>query len=235
MARVPRATVDAFTRGINGLSQQARDMLAARLAQIDIADVSASAPEVVAVMEEYCGAAVRNVEALANRFYRMARMQALGVDTYDPDASSGRVPAATEEATRAILQQAVDGDVDGCVEQLLLRLDYEIKRGAGTTVLNAGMSDPIKPRYARVPTGAETCEFSSCSRLAASSTTRRPALACSTTGTPTAIVAWSQGSARIRRWTATTPTSGTRCTRIWVRKSANVSSASGRSSPTTAD
>lgn len=159
MARVPRATVDAFTRGINGLSQQAREMLAARLAQIDIADVSASAPEVVAVMEEYCGAAVRNVEALANRFYRMARMQALGVDNYDPDASSGRVPAATEEATRAILQRAVDGDVDGCVEQLLQRIDYEIKRGAGTTVLNAGQRDPIKPRYARVPTGAETCEF----------------------------------------------------------------------------
>lgn len=159
MARVPRATVDAFTRGINGLSQQAREMLAARLAQIDIADVSASAPEVVAVMEEYCGAAVRNVEALANRFYRMARMQALGVDNYEPTASSGRVPAATEEATRAILQQAVDGDVDGCIEQLLLRIDYEIKRGAGTTVLNAGMSDPIKPRYARVPTGAETCDF----------------------------------------------------------------------------
>lgn len=159
MASVPRATVDAFTKGINGISNQARQMLAARLAQIDIADVSASAPEVVAVMEEYCGAAVRNVEALANRFYRMARMQALGVDNYDPDASSGRVPEATEEATRAILQRAVDGDVDGCVEQLLQRIDYEIKRGAGTTVLNAGQRDPVKPRYARVPTGAETCDF----------------------------------------------------------------------------
>lgn len=159
MARVPRATVDSFTKGINGLSDEARRMLAARLAQIDIADVSASANEVVAVMEEYCGAAVRNVEALANRFYRVARMQALGVDNYEPNASSGRVPAATEEATRAILQRAVDGDVDGCVEQLLQRIDYEIKRGAGTTVLNAGMSDPVKPRYARVPTGAETCDF----------------------------------------------------------------------------
>lgn len=159
MARVPRATVDAFTRGINGLSQQARGMLAARLAQIDIADVSASADEVVAVMEEYCGAAVRNVEALANRFYRAARMQALGVDNFEPDATSDRVPAATEGATRAILQRAVDGDVDGCVEQLLLRLDYETKRAAGSTVINAGMSDPIKPRYARVPTGAETCDF----------------------------------------------------------------------------
>lgn len=160
MASVPRATVDAFTKGINGISSQARQMLAARLAQIDIADVSASASEVVAVMEEYCAAATQNIEALANRFYRVARMQALGgVSSYEPSATSGRVPAATEEATRAILQRAVDGDVDGCVEQLLQRIDYEIKRGAGTTVLNAGQSDPLKPRYARVPTGAETCEF----------------------------------------------------------------------------
>ena len=53
----------------------------------------------------------------------------------------------------------VDGRIDTFNDQILQRVDYEMKRSAGESMFANGRRDPRRPKYARVPTGAETCDF----------------------------------------------------------------------------
>lgn len=156
---IPRLWVNNFTVGINVISKNAREVLERQLREIDMAqDVAAIREQVVAVMQGTCGTSTRGAAMLSAQFYDGIRQfetgSALGAV---PD--SGREPKATEGAVRAFAQKLVDGKQDEFVEACLQRADYEIKVAAAQTCLNNARRDPRKPRFARVPTGAETCDF----------------------------------------------------------------------------
>lgn len=73
--------------------------------------------------------------------------------------ATGRDPDATEGAIRAFVDKVLKGDIDSFNSAVLSRVGYELKRSAGQTMMENAARDPLKPRFARVPGGGETCKF----------------------------------------------------------------------------
>ena len=156
---IPRAYVENFTKAINTVSERSRLELQAALEAIDYdRDVATVRAEVVDVMQAYCGGASDLTAQLAAEFYDGLREYELGA-RMGAYAASGREAAATEGAVRAFAEKLVDGNVEAFIDLCLSRLDYEAKVAAARCVIANGRRDPAKPRFARVPTGAETCDF----------------------------------------------------------------------------
>ena len=159
MRAIPRAYVDNFTKALNGMSARCRAGLQDALARIDMTqDVADVREQVIAAMHIWCGGATDQAAVLAAEFYDGLREMELGA-RMGAVANSGRNPDATEGAVRAFAQQLVDGSEDTFVRLCLDRLDYETKVAANQTVLSNARRDRVKPRFARVPTGSETCDF----------------------------------------------------------------------------
>jgi len=156
---IPRLWVDNFTAGINAISKKARKTLANLLASIDMGqDVTTVREQAVQAMQGVCGTSTQGAAMLAAEFYNGIRQYELG-ETIDATFDSGREPEATEGAVRAFAQKLVDGKQDEFVDACLDRADYEVKVAAAQTCVNNAKIDPKKPRFARVPSGEDTCEF----------------------------------------------------------------------------
>ena len=161
MARkVPLNVVADYAKGINLLSERMQQELAEQLAKVDFTDFDTGKAEVMRLMQTYCGLSASAAAQIGAEYYRIMRSYLSDVqDGFEPVADSGRVPAATDEATKAILQKQVDGQTEEFIRQLLSRLDFEARRaGLDNTAINAEL-DPQHPRLQRVAQGFETCDF----------------------------------------------------------------------------
>lgn len=158
--QIPRKYIDSYTKALNKLSADVRAKLAKDLAKIDFtADVATVRDAIIDRMEFYCGPYADMAAVLAAEFYDGLREKAVGkkLGAY---AESGREPIATEKAVRGIMQDVVEGKAaETVVKKLVDRADYEVKRSAGECIYRNGQRDPLKPKYARVPAGGETCSF----------------------------------------------------------------------------
>lgn len=164
MAKIPRAALDYVTGQINGLSSDAQEKILNALESLDwkpgdAGNVAACRQAVVdalaAAMPTYADAAA---QASAD-FYDVMRELMVG-EPLGAQAISGYDPAATEGAVRSFVRFVVrDGDVDAFNAHVLQRVDYELKHAANVSMAENAELDPLKPRYARVPAGAETCGF----------------------------------------------------------------------------
>lgn len=158
MAQIPRAALDYLTKEINGISADAKAKVLRVLKELDWNDVPACRDAVVdavnAVLDNYGLAAGQ----AAADFFDAAREIAVG-EKLGAAATAGRDAAATEGAIRAFVDKVNGGDYDAFERLVLSRVDYEIKRAAGTTMMENAARDPLSPRFARVPSGGETCKF----------------------------------------------------------------------------
>ena len=158
MAQIPRAALDYLTKEINGISADAKAKVLRVLKELDWNDVPACRDAVVdvvnAVLDNYGLAAGQ----AAADFFDAAREIAVG-EKLGAAATADRDAAATEGAIRAFVDKVNGGDYDAFEHLVLSRIDYEIKRAAGTTMMENAARDPLSPRFARVPSGGETCKF----------------------------------------------------------------------------
>lgn len=161
MAQIPRAALDYLTEQVRGLVADASGKVSRLLESIewrqgDIAE---------------CRAALVDALLLAMPAYTDAAAQA-GADFYDAVraceageamgalAFSGFDPEAFEGAVRAFVQDVVDGKpAEQLNGKVIDRVDRDIRRSANISVAENARRDPLKPKYARVPSGGETCEF----------------------------------------------------------------------------
>ena len=159
-AIIPRAAVDFLTEEINGISADAQARVLKVLQGIKWT------PENVAQCRDLVIQALAAVmpthttmaaQASAD-FYDAARELALG-KRLGAVAISDFDMRKTEGAVRGFVRFVLDGRVETFNEQVLQRIDYEMKRSANMSVVENGRRDPKMVRYARVPTGAETCDF----------------------------------------------------------------------------
>ena len=115
----------------------------------------------VEIMQACCESASNVSAVVASEFYDAAREYAIG-STMGAIAEAGYSTRATEGAVRAFVQDVVDGRPDAperIARKCAQRIDYEAKRAAANSIKANARRDRAKPRYARVPSGAETCEF----------------------------------------------------------------------------
>ena len=161
MATIPRAVLDVVSAQVNALSADAQEKLMRVLSRIEwtpgnIAECRAIVVEAMqAVMPGYTALAAQASADLYDAVREASVGEALGAV-----AESGYSPEATDGAVRAGVQKIVDCKaVEVFNDYILQRADYEIRRAANYCITANGARDPLKPKYARVPTGAETCDF----------------------------------------------------------------------------
>lgn len=110
-------------------------------------------------MESICGAYSDYAAVVSAEFYNAARKAALErqIETI---VDSGRESKATEGFVRAAVQDLVKGKpVETLQEKLVERVAYEIRRSANVCVAKNCIKDKRKIKFARVPSGAETCQW----------------------------------------------------------------------------
>ena len=157
---IPRAAVDFLTEEINGISADAQARVLKVLQGINwTPDNIAECRDLVlqalsAIMPTYTTMAA---QASAD-FYDAARELVVG-EKMGARAISGYDEEKTAGAVRSFVRFVVDGRVETFNDQVLQRIDYEMKRSAGESMFANGRRDPRRPKYARVPTGDETCDF----------------------------------------------------------------------------
>lgn len=157
---IPRAAVDFLTEEINGISADAQARVLEVLQGINwtpenIAECRDLVLQILAtVMPTYTTMAA---QASAD-FYDAARELVVG-ERLGAQAISDFDMRKTEGAVRGFVRFVLRDDVQTFNDQVLQRIDYEMKRSANMSVVENGRRDPKKVRYARVPTGAETCDF----------------------------------------------------------------------------
>lgn len=157
---IPRAAVDFLTEEINGISADAQARVLEVLRGINwTPETIAQCRDLViqalaAIMPTYTTMAA---QASAD-FYDAARELVVG-EKMGAKAISGYDPAKTEGAVRGFVRFVLRDDVQTFNDQVLQRIDYEMKRSAGESMFANGRRDKRRPKYARVPTGSETCDF----------------------------------------------------------------------------
>ena len=159
-ATIPRSALDFLTEEINGISADAQARVLRVLQGINWT------PENIAQCRDLVIQALASVmptyttmaaQASAD-FYDAARELVVG-ERLGAQAISDFDMRKTEGAVRGFVRFVVDGRVDTFNEQVLQRIDYEMKLSAANSTIENGKRDKRKPRYARVPTGSETCDF----------------------------------------------------------------------------
>lgn len=161
MAEIPRAALDYLTEEVNSISADAQAKVMKVLERIEWTpdNVAECREVVVSALKETLPAYADAAAQAAADFYDACRMLCVGekmgaiaLSSFDPDAIEG--------AVRAIVQDVVDGKpVDQVNRKLLDRIDREMKKAAANSTAGNARRDPLKPKWARVPGGAETCSF----------------------------------------------------------------------------
>ena len=161
---IPRSLLNELTERVNAFSASAQALAAAALDNVfakwdgeDVAGLRVKCIEALEAIEAtYCDAYAAGAAA---EFYDGCRA-AQGVrGAYSAVADSRRNPQALAGAVRAMVQYVVNGDAGRYRRECLSRIDADIRRSANSCVAHNARKDPKKPRYARVPSGSETCGF----------------------------------------------------------------------------
>ena len=162
MPTIPRSVIERYSRQLNAICDANVDALADALTHIDwTADVATIREQLVAMMQTWCSVSSEQTATLAKVFYDGLRSDLFDVtDGFEADVVTSYEPEATEGAVRAFVQDLVDGkQPKSVIDKCLDRLDYESRKSANKCDEHNVRIDPKKPKWARVPTGFETCEF----------------------------------------------------------------------------
>lgn len=163
---VTRESIDQQTARINAASESAQDVVRALVAQavaeytrpdgsIDVAAVRAA---VIEAVDPVIATAAEASAFVAAEFYDGLRTEVVGEPLAEP-VETGRAPEATEGAIRAFADDLREGDSRSFTDKVAGRVDYECKVAAARCTISRCKKDPKRPRFARVPSGAETCPF----------------------------------------------------------------------------
>lgn len=158
---IPEGYLGGISDAINRLSAEGQD--AARALIDDIIDKGGTdnpfdlVEDIAEALEPVLQAMADGTAALSATSYDVVRLAAVG-------EALGARPFADRAGDRTL--KAIYGcasqhrsNMDAFERAILDRVDYEAKRAAGSTMFANGARDRLRPRFARVPTGPETCPF----------------------------------------------------------------------------
>lgn len=165
MPTLRRSAIDAYTDQLDGVVSEHQGMLDEALDRIDWdAPVAVVRDQLIAAMQQVCGGAADMAAFVASVFYDGVREVSIG-EPLGAESQPMREPERTDGAVRAFVQDLVDGrGPDPVRAKCRDRVGYEAKRAAAECIEYNARRDPARPRYARVPSGSETCDF--CTMLA---------------------------------------------------------------------
>lgn len=161
--QIPRSLINELNADIKALSESAQAAAGVTLASVfaewDGTNIAALRNACISVLDTIASAYTDYSAARAATFYDDVRALQVASSSYQAAVNSMRAPAATAGAVRAFIQKIVDGgNSSEFIETCQERLDYEIELAANMCLADNSARDPLKPKYARVPSG-DTCEW----------------------------------------------------------------------------
>ena len=159
---IPISYIQNYSKSLNMLSESAKGKLETALSGIDYSqDIATIRNAVIGVMQVYCAASATTAARLAADFFDGLRVRSVGEKL--GAIITERNPEATSDAVRAFIQILVDKmDDDSRLEfitRCIERMDYETRMAANMCMYENAKRDPLKPKYARIPTSDETCAW----------------------------------------------------------------------------
>lgn len=156
MAQVSREAIDQLTKNLDALTVSAKNTLAKELKKVDTNDYQ----QVAGVMRRVCEPYMGMSAAVTAEFYNDLRKAAKAKGTYSAAAESGYDAEAVTSASYSIQKEVIDGRNTMPFEALLGDvLDREINNASRECVVRNCRRDPVKPKYASVPTSPTPCEW----------------------------------------------------------------------------
>lgn len=169
MATIPKSVLDFYESELDAIESDARKRIEKVLSRVDWADVASSRATVVQAAQMLLQVHTELAAQAAADLYKAIRDSQGVASDYAPKALPGYAPEATEASIRAFAshmtadgiaaaggQAGAQAMFDAAVAE---RMSYEIRRAAGNSMLENGLADPSRPRFARVPQGGDTCDF----------------------------------------------------------------------------
>ena len=162
--QIPRSTLDGYSSVLNAQSELAQEEAHAELVKVingwDGEDIATLRADTIKAIEGILGDATDEAAALSASLYDHIRDMQGVEQRYTAEAKSCRDAYATDGAVRGFVETVrKTGETDRYVNDVLSRVDYEVRRATLECTDYNAKKDPAKPRYGRVPSGAETCGF----------------------------------------------------------------------------
>lgn len=155
MRTLPRSFVENYTNQLHSLTDVARSKLTGALSRLN-PESPYFRNSVAGLFEYHAKVSAEAAAEIATAFYKAASAYMTG-EMPDVAAESGFESEAALSAAYAIEDStASQSDM---ARQLGNALAYQINRAAGRASRNCGKQDRRGPRFARVPTGTETCAW----------------------------------------------------------------------------
>lgn len=156
---IPRSMLDGLTAEINALSEAGQRMVLEAVSNSERATVAELREVASKVMQSVCGSVAGMAAARSAAMYDAVREMAVG-SGIGATVDAGYEPDATDGAVRALVSSvAKTGSTERFARDLAARVDYEVKKAAGECMFANGRRDDLDVRFARVPSGGETCPF----------------------------------------------------------------------------
>lgn len=156
---IPRSLLDGYTKKLNALSEAGQRLVSQALANAEWNSIAELRSIMSEVMNQVCSVVSDDASVVASEMYDDIRELAVG-ERLEKIAASSYDSNATDGAVRALLKSVVDtGSTKQLNRDLADRVDYEVKKAAGNAAFSLARQDPEDPRFARVPSGHETCPF----------------------------------------------------------------------------
>lgn len=160
MATIPKAIVEEYVGCLKSLTQNTQSTVLAQLEDIKWNNLDELRARVYETLLPYIQSSADMSEAIACVYYDMIRQIQVPNDGYSASPQGIFNAKAFEVATKAAGMTDKNKFSQALFQKDILdRAGWEIKHAAGETVVGNTKSDPRKPKYARVPTGMETCAF----------------------------------------------------------------------------
>lgn len=157
--RIGRNVIDNYGGMLDGVCDKVAEQLLRDLSELDTANVTKFFDEAVAITQAACDVSAASAAELAATFYDTLREMQIG-EKFGAEPVNARNPVATERAIRSVeIGKYPDTWPSEVIKRCTERVSLESKQAAGETVTRNAMRDPAKPKFARVPSGIESCEF----------------------------------------------------------------------------
>lgn len=156
-----REDIDVLLATMQTLSAEAQEIIASALAATpDTADPAQVRDELIAIMqavvERYGSAAA----AASADWYEALRELETSLSDYRVQLAPAISPVVVESKVRAVAGPLwVEGGTEQVSTALTGMVDRIVKAAGRDTITMAAEQDPARPRFARIPSGTETCAF----------------------------------------------------------------------------
>ncbi len=159
MTSIPQQTLNAYEQVLGKLSTNAQGALERALSSIDFRNKQVAIKQIEEVVVALTGASTEVASLIGADFYDEISRQATGVSV-NTEAYNSYNPKGDFVAINALMHSVqAQEDEAKFINEMLERLDMQIRKSANDSVIENGYHDKRRPRFARVPDSPKPCLF----------------------------------------------------------------------------